>query len=301
MKKLLLLIFLASCSLTISAQQDAQYSLYQFNGLLINPGYAGSKEITSATALYRHQWAGFEGAPRTLSVSVHGLVREKYGLGIFIENDQIGISNRTNVFAQYAYRFQLTNGGILSAGIQAGLMSYSADFTALDTDEIDEVFAQDLNKLQPNFGLGLHYYTDNYYVGLSAPHLLQTKFNDSNTVENFLNRHYLLTAGVLIPLNYNVMLRPSFLLKTVPSHAPITMDVTLAAIFYDRFWVGVSHRFKDSVDFALQYELASGIRFGYSYDFPISAINKVSSGSHELMLGYDFSRKVGKVITPRYF
>lgn len=301
MKKLFLGLFLFSLAFTVNAQQDAQYSLYQFNGLIINPGYAGSKEITSTTALYRHQWAGFEGAPRTMSISAHGLVREKYGLGIYLENDQIGVNNRTNIFASYAYRFMLSNGGIISAGVQAGLMSYNADFSSLDTDEVDVVFAQDINKLQPNFGLGVHYYTDNYYVGLSAPHLLETKFNDNNSVESFLNRHYLLTAGVLIPLNYNIILRPSFLMKTVPSHAPVTMDVTLAAIFHDQFWVGLSHRFKDSFDLALQYELTSGIRFGYSYDFPISEINKVSSGSHELMLGYDFSKKTGKVITPRYF
>jgi len=299
MKKIFALVLMCLCSVAYG-QQDSQYSLYMFNGLLVNPAYAGSKELISTTALYRHQWAGFDGAPKTMSISAHGLVNDKYGVGVYLENDNIGVRNRTNLFASYAYQFHLNN-GILSAGIQAGLMSYSADFASLDTEEFDDVFSTNLNSMQPNFGLGLYYFTPTYYAGISVPHLLKSKFDNEISTQSFRNRTYLATGGLVIPISSSIVLRPSVMLKSIPSVAPLSTDITLAALFRDQVWAGVSYRVKDSLDFMLSYEFISGLRLGYSYDFPVSDINKVSSGSHELMMGYDFMPKSEKVITPRYF
>lgn len=300
MKKILTLALLCLCTVAYG-QQDSQYSLYMFNGLLVNPAYAGSKEVISTTALYRHQWAGFDGAPKTISISAHGLVNDKYGVGLYLENDNIGVRNRTNIMASYAYQFQFVNGGTLSAGIQAGLMSFSADFASLETEQFDDVFSQNLNAVQPNFGLGLYYFTPTYYAGFSVPHILKTKFDNEVSTQSFRNRTYLATGGLIIPLNHNIVLRPSILMKSIPSIAPLSTDITMSALFIDQIWAGISYRVKDSLDFMVSYEFLNGLRLGYSYDFPVSDISKVSSGSHELMMGFDFMPKSGKVITPRYF
>ena len=55
MKKVSLIFFLV-CSLQMLAQQDPQYSLYMFNGLSINPAYAGSDNGWVANLNYRNQW-----------------------------------------------------------------------------------------------------------------------------------------------------------------------------------------------------------------------------------------------------
>jgi len=228
-------------------------------------------------------------------------VKDKYGVGLYLENDRIGVRNRTNLMASYAYQFQFNNGGTLSAGIQAGVMTFNADFASLDTQEFDAVFSEDLSAIQPNFGLGLYYFTGGMYAGVSVPHILKTKFDSEVSTQSYRNRTYLATAGFIIPLNHNIVLRPSTFVKSIPSVAPFSIDLTMSALIWDQLWVGTSYRVRDSMDFMVSYELLNGMRFGYSYDFPVSEINKVSSGSHELMLGFDFLPNKGKVITPRYF
>ena len=113
MKKLLLFILLF-CAFEINfsnAQQAPLMSHYMFNGLLINPAYAGSKEYTSATMLYRRQWVGIEGAPVTSSASIHGLLKKKkLGLGLLFQQDKIGVTKQTDVYTTLAYHLPVGNG-----------------------------------------------------------------------------------------------------------------------------------------------------------------------------------------------
>ena len=70
MKNLLTALFILLAT-TLFAQQDALFSQYMFNKLAVNPGYAGSREILSTDLLYRYQWVNIEGAPKTISASIH--------------------------------------------------------------------------------------------------------------------------------------------------------------------------------------------------------------------------------------
>ena len=91
------------------AQQDAQYSMYFFNGLYINPAYAGSKEVIDITAIYRHQWAGIQGAPRSASVGVNSPFRkDQNNIGVLLSTDHIGVTNTISLTAGYAYKVKFT-------------------------------------------------------------------------------------------------------------------------------------------------------------------------------------------------
>ena len=168
----IVLVLISVFTNRVQAQQEAMYSQYMFNTLAINPAYAGSRNVTSATALYRNQWVGIQGAPETITFSLDApLNNKKVGLGFQVFNDKIGITNTTGAFGSYAYRVRL-NKGTLAFGLQAGASQYRANFHSVSLNSIptdDVAFSENINKVLVNFGAGLYYSTDRFYMGLSSP------------------------------------------------------------------------------------------------------------------------------------
>lgn len=287
-------------------QQIPVLSQYMFNGLVINPAYAGSKDYMSAALMVRKQWSGFKGAPLTQNASIHGPLRKKkIGLGLMISNDKIGITNQTDVYASYAYHLP-TGRGKFSLGLQGGFSYFKSNFSELtvwDTD--DPIYSTNsLTNLQPNFGFGSYYYSEKFYAGLSIPQLIS--YDSIQTINFFKDnihhqsRHYYLNAGIIFDRNKDFIIRPSFLVKYV-LNAPLQYDVNLNILISNIFWIGASYRSGDAVVAIFEYQVNRKLRIGYSYDVTLSQLKNYSSGSHEIMLGYDFGYNVLKMKTPRYF
>lgn len=307
-----LLLYICLSGLNLYAQQDAQYTQYMFNGLVINPAYAGTRGAVSLTAIYRHQWAGFAGAPRSVSASIHSPVGNKMGLGFFLENDKIGVHNRLSAYGSYAYRIPINDATQLSLGLDAGLLYYSSDWTQAPNpvNPDDPQFANNVSRVLPNFGLGAYWYSDRYYVGLSVPHLLSSRLDDPDAL-NYVSKydmHLFLTGGVVFDLSESVKLKPTILLKSIPAKAPIEVDANINFLFNDAFWAGVGYHSGTGIAAILQYQFANNLRIGYAYDFNLNNLAPTNSGSHEIMLGWDFARNSpkapkdkGKVLSPRYF
>ncbi|OWY19534.1 type IX secretion system membrane protein PorP/SprF [Sphingobacteriales bacterium UPWRP_1] len=304
MRSLVILTFLLfAAPAAVFAQQDAQYTQYIFNGLVINPAYAGSRESLSVLALYRYQWAGLDGAPKTLSASIHSPIGDKNALGLYIENDMVGVHNRFSAYASYAYRLQFNNNARLQLGLTAGLLSYRSDWTKIEDiqDPTDPNFSNvEDSKLLPNFGLGAYYYSDRYYIGFSVPHLLKSDLDDVSKLSKY-SQHYFLSGGYVFDLSPSLRLKPSFLLKTVAASPP-QADLNLNLLIKDMVWVGMGYRTGDALVFLAEYHMAKGLRIGYSYDFSVSKLSPYNNGSHEIMIGWDVARsKPEKVLSPRFF
>jgi type IX secretion system PorP/SprF family membrane protein len=289
-----------------SAQFDPMYTQYMFNELVINPAYAGSRECLSGTALYRQQWAGLDGAPTTLTGSVHApLMQQKLGAGITFTNDKIGVSQRTSVTLNGAYRLKL-NAANLSFGLQLGLVSLSENLTSLNLTEDQQFAANTGKRVAPNFGFGMFYTTSNWYAGLSIPRMLQNRLDvstGSTEVKNKLNIsdfHYMVTGGGVIPITETIKLRPNAMLKIV-SGAPIQADINANVLFNDFIWAGLGFRSGDAVNMMVGAFITKQLRLGYAYDYTLSALQDYNTGSHEIMLGYDLNYSKDKVATPRYF
>lgn len=290
------------------AQQDAMFTQYMFNGLVLNPAYAGSHEALSATALLRKQWVNVDGAPSTQTLSMHTPYEAKrMGFGLQLVHDKIGVSNETNIYGSYSYWVPMGNGR-LSMGLQAGVNMLRSEFDELVLiNEGDPGFDDaSFSAVKPNFGAGLYYYTDRFYVGLSAPRLLRNNYGQlpssvsTNDFSFRQERHYYLTAGYLFELSPNVKLKPSFLVKQV-SNAPVEVDLNANVLFVDRLWLGVSLRSGDSFDFLAQFLVNNQLSIGYAYDLTTSSLKSQTSGSHEVMVNYLFSFGDKKILTPRYF
>ncbi len=284
------------------AQQQVMYTQYMFNGLAINPAYAGSHETLSLTALAREQWTGIDGAPSTQTFSAHAPIKAKrIALGLLVLNDEIGVTSQTGAYASYAYKINFEQKGTLSMGISGGFTYFNAAFS--EVSQSDPSFGNaDIQEFQPNVGVGFYYYTDRFFAGISTPQLLETTFDQNNNdSDSKLLRHYFATAGYVIDLNSYLKFKPHALIKYVEG-APLQLDLNASVLFQEVIWLGVSWRSFDSLDGILQIQATPQFQIGYAYDFLTTTdLSRVNGGSHEIMLNYRFSFSKNKVVTPRYF
>lgn len=289
-------IFLISCLLVTfftagHAQQYPVFTQYYFNELVINPAYAGSHVQLSATAMYRNQWINFPGAPKTMNFSSHtSLMRNKIGVGIMFNHDEIGSYKNDHIYASYAYKIHLQD-ATLAMGLQAGVNLLGADFDNLDLSHPgDQSFYNVVNKVKPNFGAGVFFSKKNYFLGFSVPFILNNKV--ATSAERFLAeikeaRYYFLRGGIVLPLDRmdKVKVNPSILVRAQEGQ-PLSLDLNASVIFYDVFSIGTSYRLGDSFITFIDLKLSEKIHFGYSYDLTSSSINGFSNGTHEFMLNF---------------
>lgn len=308
MKKLIFSISIILASLGAYAQQEATFTQYMFNMMAVNPGYAGSRGILSATAMHRSQWVGIDGAPRTETISIDMATRnKKVGLGIQAFNDRIGVVRTTGFYATYAYRINFQNReSSLAIGLQAGLSNYKADLTKVDLiDGGDPAFMQNVNALMPSFGAGIYYNTPRFYAGLSVPNLVKSYLRKDQylySTEVIARRymHLFLMAGYVFDLDETFKLKPSVLVKAVRG-APVVADVNLNLWIKDIVGIGASYRTSEAVAGLLELQLTNQFRLGYAYDHSLSDLVKYNQGTHEVMLRFEFGWEKGKVLSPRYF
>lgn len=301
------LIFIFSVQfIQVKGQQDPMLSQYMFNGLFLNPAYAGSHKFFQSTLIYRKQWVNFNGSPQTIVAAVDGpLQNNKMGVGLIIMNDQIGVTNQTDFLANYSYNIKLGEGK-LAFGIKAGASQYKANLTDLTYwDKEDPVYAGNIqSKIIPRFGAGAYYYQEKWYAGVSVPTLLayekEYKFSMNINNASNLRRHLLITGGYVFTLNDNWKIKPSTLIKYTYA-APFQIDLNCNVLWKDMIWLGGSYRSGDSFVAMVEYQANDRFRIGYAHDFTTTQIRNYSSGTHEIMAGFDFGKDFAKVRTPRFF
>lgn len=295
-------------SATAFTQQDPMYSQYVFNGLVLNPAYAGSREVLCATMLYRNQWVNIPGAPKTGLFSIDAPYKnQKVGFGLNVEFDNIGVTHHTAFSGAYSYKLRFEK-STLALGIQAGIGFSTTNLTTVKYSESgtpDGSFESNFHETLPNFGFGLYYYTDKFFAGFSIPqiagHTIQKAINGNSEGAHLdLANHYFLSSGYLVNLSPDLKLKPSVLLKYVGG-APMEIDVNGVVWFYDLLALGVSYRSLASVDFLAQVRVSKQFYFGYAYEQAANGMSSFAGGSHEIMLQYQFDFSKAKIVTPRFF
>lgn len=304
----------------VKAQQDVQFSQYVFNGLSVNPAYAGYKETLYFNTTYRQQWAGLQGAPKTGTISVDGITNareERVGVGGQLTFDKLGPQESISLYGSYAYRIPLgyDYDRRISLGLGFGITQYSLngnDYKYLDADE-PEIPLGKVSTWKPDARFGVYYNTPHSFVGLSVMDLFsiagsQKLFFGNNTTYTTLRktRHIYLTAGTEWEVSESIMLKPSFMLKE-DFNGPTNIDFNTLVFLARKVWVGASYRssFKlwskealktdlgisNAVSVMLEYFATDKLRIGYSYDFTTNGIGKYQTGSHEISFGMIFKKK----------
>lgn len=307
LRNILLAAIVWLASLATHAQQEVHVSQYMFNGLFLNPAYAGSHGYISSSLLHRAQWVQVDGAPKTSMMAVDGsLMNRTMGLGLSIVHDQIGVSKDLDISAHYAYHLNLGDYGRLAMGLRAGVSIYSARISDLRYwDQNDQVYAGDItNEPVGKFGFGLYWYDATAYVGISVPTIYAADgnitMNAENAIDHYFTQHYYLQAGRVFPLTEVFDIKPSTVIKYLPA-APVEADVNCNVLYKERVWLGLGYRTGDALVGMVEYQVTPQMRIGYAYDMTTSRLRNYTSGSHEVMLGLDFGKDLVKIKTPRYF
>lgn len=296
-------IFLA---FSAAGQQEPLFSQYMFNGLAINPAYAGSRDMLRISALYRNQWKGLEGAPQTSTISAHSpLPGSKIGLGLSVYHDQIGVFSETGVQADYAYRITFGESK-LALGVRAAINHRKADWQSIETIDPNDPVYNTSNPyfVAPDFGVGFFFNNQTTYFGGSIPRLLRNDpFSGTSMAANGYsnpNRSLYLTGGKVLGLNPDIKIKPSVLLRYTES-SPLQADLNTNIVFYDAFWIGASYRTRTATVLMIEFNVNPQFQFGYAVDIPSGAARAINALSHEMVLSYELSFDRGHMVNPRYF
>ncbi|SMC63148.1 PorP/SprF family type IX secretion system membrane protein [Pedobacter nyackensis] len=304
------------------AQQRPQYTQYVFNNYLLNPAISGIENYADVKVGYRKQWAGIDNAPQTSFITAHWNLGSDYlwrnalslpdkgddpmsrnymqnytsspahhGMGITAVYDEVGPLSRLDANLTYAYHLQLNNTYNLSVGVAAGVSRIGLDVNALtfeDQSRIDPSISNGIaSQLKPDLGLGAWLYGGRLFVGVSVQQILQQKLSFTGDRNNTMGKevpHFFVTAGYKLFIDNEISATPSIMVKQV-SPVPASIDVNLKVSFKDRFWLGGSYRKDDSYAAMAGINISKLINLTYAYDFTTSALNQVSNGSHEIVLG----------------
>lgn len=294
------------------AQQDPQFTQYMYNMSVINPAYAtDEQDKINLGGLYRAQWVGSVGGPETGTFFVHAPLSKKVEMGLSVVNDRIGdVVNETNLFVDFAYVVHFSKSK-LSFGLKGGLTFFDTDFNNFQLIDAnpDPAFADNISKVFPNIGTGVFYFSDNYYLGVSAPNLLQTNHlerTDGIYTTGSEEMHYFITGGYVFDLSPKLKFKPAFMAKTA-NGSPLSIDITANFLINDVFEIGGAYRLDDSFSGMVNFRVLKDIRIGYAYDHTVSNLGRFNSGSHEIVLLFDIYKKKKKAKiygydkSPRFF
>ncbi|MRG44599.1 type IX secretion system membrane protein PorP/SprF [Chitinophaga sp. SYP-B3965] len=322
-----LLLIPGACAV---AQQNIQFSQYVFNGLSVNPAYAGYKEDLYLNATYRHQWAGFPGAPRTGSISLDGVTpasEGRVGLGGQVLFDKLGPQESLAFYGSYSYRIPLDaeNTRRICFGIGAGVTQYSIDGSALQYMDNDDqaIPTGKTSTWVPDARFGIYYYTSKFYAGVAVMDLFSLysdasrynwKGNNYSTIRK--TQHMYLTAGTVFQLGEGLQLKPSFLLKE-DFKGPTNLDLNAFLLIGEKLWIGGSYRTnvniwkktglqrdleeQNAASAMVEFYATPQLRIGYSYDLNVNRMAGYQGGSHEMSIGYLIPSKKFTLQNPRYF
>ena len=296
-------IALFSCTVGF-AQQLPQFTQYMYNTISINPAYAGSREALSIVGLHRSQWVGFRGGPITQTLSIHTPLRnDRVGVGLSFIEDDLGPENFTYLYGDFSYAIPTGRTGKLAFGIKGGFTQYSLDPDFREDESLDPSIYGIEDRWTPNVGLGVYWSTNRVYFGLSTPRVLNTDKNNEEGFEALDRLSYYFTGGVVVDLSENFKLKPAFLVKAT-NGAPVSYDLTANFLYNEKFWLGASYRINEqtaAIGGIADFQVSRQLRVGYAYEKPISEIARYTTGTHEILLMYEFKFLSSKLKSPRYF
>lgn len=303
--------FLTSYSLGASAQQLPILSEYFHSPALLNPAMVGWEDITAITATYRHQWTGMPGNPITANLNFrHFSSQHNMAFGGGLMHDQTGPTSFTGLSLQYAYHLRFKpekdkqeKRNRLAIGLSLSAYQYRLQGSKLKYNDANDALIVNNNKskILPDAGLGLFYYSDQYFVGLSIPQVisLKVKFESDNALSAIQRiAHFYFNAGVKINIrdksqgttrrslhekNKHVLV-PSIWIKYAPT-SPLNFRATARYIWNQVLGIGLGASTDGTMLLDINVHIKKRFRVGYAFSVPLGLTNHIGS-NHEIMLTY---------------
>ncbi len=284
------------------AQQDPQFTQYMYNTLSVNSAYAGSRGHVTVTGVHRSQWIGIDGAPKSQTLSFDSPIGKNVGLGISIVNDQLGPSHETYFDANFSYSIKTSETHKLSFGIKGGVRLFDIDWSrGRRQTSNDNLFQENISRILPTVGAGIYFHGEKSYLGVSIPNFFTDQHYDDIQQSVAAERlHLFVIGGLVMDLSETLKFKPAFLFKHVTG-SPVIADLSANFMFHEKLRLGVAYRWDDAFSGLAGFQISPKLLIGYAYDYTNTELQKVTSGSHELMLRYELISKTAKLKSPRFF
>jgi len=290
---LLIVLTMMLCKPVIAQQEvDPVYSQYMNNLISVNPAYTAVRGVGNISGIFRNQWVnlGPTTASLTFSMPIDSL---HMGLGADFIYDNTKALSTTGLFFNYSYRVQATESSQISFGLKAGVNMLSANLTELYRHDYDDEYILKYGdfktRLLFNVGVGIFWYSKDFYAGISVPRLLENRYNkDVSVVEanSKEKQHYFLQGAYMIDLSPEVSFKPG-LTTVMTAGAPITADFDFSFMFYEKVWFGLVYRLSDAVGAYAQFQYEN-MKIGFAYDYSFTTLKYFQPGTFEIMLRFDF-------------
>jgi type IX secretion system PorP/SprF family membrane protein len=281
------------------AQKEPQYTQYMYNIGSFNPAYVGTVETPDITGLYRAQWTGIPGAPRTMRFGVNlPLANEKNGLGFNVVSDQLGPTTQTYIDLAYSFQVKISDDTKLSFGVDAGGSLLDVDYTKGDFENPNEPLinnADTFNKFYPTVGAGVFMYQEKWYVGVSVPNFLTSGIyadEVANIVEDKMQ--FNLIGGYVFDFSEGLKFKPAFLMNYL-NGSPLNLNLSTNFLINDIVTLGASYRLDNALSGLAGLQVSNSLFLGYSYDYNTNGLGEYGQGSHEVILKFYLGRGGSKV------
>lgn len=288
----------------MQGQQDPQYTHYMYNHSAINPAYAGSQGRMEFFGLYRTQWVGLEGAPKTATLAMNTpLGTSGLGLGVNFSNDRLGVMNENRLSLDLSYAIDLNYKYKLAFGLKGTGTLLDVTYSDLTIYEpTDPVASENIsNSFTPNLGAGMFLYSDKAYVGISAPNLFTQARYDDNVMQTLNQKlHLYVTGGYVFDLNENLKFKPAAMVKMVEG-SPLQVDVSANFMWMEKFTLGAAYRWDAAVSGLVGFQVTKTMMIGYSYDADTTQLAHYNSGSHEVFMRFNLFNGFKRLTAPRFF
>lgn len=296
------------------AQQVSLINDFLHNPGSLNPAMVGWEDITAVTAMYRHQWTDMPQNPITANLNFrHFYEKHNMAIGAGITHDQTGPTSMTGLNLQYAYhlKFKPEDQGQekrnrLSIGLTLSLYQYRLDGDKLRYNDAGDpiIVANTAYRFLPDAGVGLFYYNDLYYVGVSVPQILSlnVQFESDNALSNIRRvAHFNMNAGIKIPIRGaggsltksslkemdKHVLIPSIWLKYAPT-SPLNFFAGMRYMWHQSLLFGFGGATDGSLVMDMSMLVKKRIRIGYTFSLPVNGLLAQTGTNHEIVLSYLF-------------
>ncbi len=307
----ILCLWALACSFQDVRSQDyatalktqAVYNHYHLNLFLINPAYTGFEQDGKLLLNYRNQWAGFESSPKGITLALDANPSANMGLGGMIYSENFGVANRFQAQLNYAYHFKTNQDTRMAFGLSGAYIQYGLDNETI-TDPLHQSPDTKINEVvngEKYFAADFGFYAEiqnKYKFGISIPHLVQTRLDNTNTNTNQakVDKPVNFTGflGLIWPVpEYRVVIEPSIGLRKI-SDVPFGADFNLLArIMDDKLFAGFTYSYNPSWH---RFSMLGGIKLDrlaifYSYDQSYLEFQNFNNGSHEITVSFGLNKK----------
>ena len=305
--------FILACAIIfaksqLSAQVDAQFTHFADIPGYYNPAAIGNSDFINVHLVSRLQWVGIPKAPvnfLAMGDMPFKFIGKRFATGLVISQESMGLYKSVNAAAQIAFKRRILKGE-LTIGAQVGVLNetFKGSEVVLPTGDTyhqgndDAIPTTDIAGSALDVNAGIFYSHKYFWLGASATHLtkptvsLSANSNQEQIYEFNAGRVYYFMAGSNIPIkNTLFQLQPSALAKTDTKF--FQAEGALRVLYRNFLSAGVGYRWKDAVSLLIGAEYKN-FTVGYSFDYPTSAISKVSNGSHEVFFGYKVKLDLGE-------